>query len=80
MRVSKLLSAIPTRPREGRFRLDLPERVSSIELIQVPGEFTRMSTEIKKQIELEIAHVLCSSTSSATRSSRLTNSTAELMN
>ena len=46
-------------PCSDRFRLDLPEKRQIVELIQIPGgRSPSMSTESKKEIVLEIAHVL----------------------
>src|SRR5882724_7486417 len=59
MRVSKLLGAFLNHAAKGRFRLDLPEKRAIIRAgYKCRGRSPSMSTEIKKEIALEIAHVL----------------------
>jgi hypothetical protein len=58
MGVSKFLGTIPITPRSAAFVSTWLIKGRYSELIEVPGRSPSMSTEIKKEIELEIAHVL----------------------
>src|ERR1700745_1380175 len=55
---SKFLGRDPNPSAKRRFRLDPADKSELIRAIQCRGHPSPMSTEIKKQIALEIAHVL----------------------